>query len=159
MCPESWERSSNTANVRPSSSISSATNRSGIVRCSFIGVARLQEELVLEELGVRREGAVAALAGRAPTELLVEPSPTSVPREHPEPGTTRSAAAQVVEHEVVRSLGGAAAPVLESDPEVQELVGANRSESDDGVAGLDHVAVRVRALDLLEPPACDRVVG
>src|SRR3954447_13862162 len=132
MWPESCDRSSNTANVRPSSSISSATERPGTVRCSFIGVARLQEELVLEELGVRREGAVAALAGCRPPELLVEPSPPSVPREHPEPGATHSATAQDVQHEVVRPPGGAGTPVLERDPEVLELVTADRGEADDG---------------------------
>src|SRR3954447_9299073 len=101
MCPESCERASKTANLRPSPSTTAATERTG----SSMGAAVLKQQVVFEELGVRRKGAVAALARRAPTELLVEPSPATVPREPPKPCAAEPTAAHDVEHEVVRPLG------------------------------------------------------
>src|SRR3954453_18644464 len=106
MCPESCERASKTAKVRPSRSTVSATDRSLVV-CLVVRLIApqalfllllLEQQLVAEGLGGRREGAVAAPTRPPPPELLVEPSPSSVPREHAERCAVEPAAAQDVEH-------------------------------------------------------------
>jgi hypothetical protein len=111
----------------------------------------LEGAFVAQELWVWRERTVGALTSQVPAELLVEPSASSVPSEDPYPGTLDAPTLHPIEHRVVRGLGEAGAPMLEGDPEVEELIAADRSETRDRVVDQDHVTVDVRRLNLPQP--------
>ena len=83
--------------------------------------------------------------------LLVEAAAAAVAREDAEPGTPDAAVAQVVEDVVVRERRQPAAPVVDGDGEVQELVATSCRETSDSPLGEDDEAVGPGKVDRPKP--------
>src|SRR4051794_8686491 len=116
-----------------------------------------QVAFVMQEFRVRRKGAVAPVAGRDPSQLLVKPPTASIPCEDPQPRSQDAPCPHPVKYRVVCIAGDPSAPMLNSNPEMQELVVTHCGESNDGTSAEHHEAVDLRRGDLLYPSLGDAV--
>lgn len=105
---------------------------------------------VLSLFRIGRERAVRTFAGQSPSEALIRSAP-AVASEDTQPGAGDTPAAHDAGESVVRLLGDASTPVLDGDPEVEDLVLPNRREADHRVGNNDDAAVDPGSRELLAP--------